>query len=136
MSKIKKVIALADLPVRFISELEYQLRDLLYAADRGSLDDLEHFLTQKSFALAFIPRSSFYSKDEFYVIDLEDPNLVDYDLTDPKDLLNDDCHSFTYKDYQELFSGNVLIQSIREMITELLEFPVDLSVFGEVSING
>ena len=38
--------------------------------------------------------------------------------------------------YQELFSGNVLIQSIREKITELLEIPVDLSIFGEVSING
>ena len=130
MSKIKKVVALADLPMRFISELEYQLRDLLYAADHGSLDDLEHFLTQKSFAIAFT------EEDEFYVIDLEDQRLDDYDLTDPKNLLNDDCHSFTYKDYQALFSSNVLINSIREMITDLLEFPVDLSVFGEVSING
>ena len=136
MSKIKKVIALADLPMRFISELEYQLRDLLYAADHGSLDDLEHFLTQKSFAIAFVQKSSYYSKDDFFIIDLEDPYLDDYDLTDPENLLNDDCHSFTYKDYQKLFSSNVLINSIREMITELLEFPVDLSVFGDVSING
>ena len=130
MSKIKKVIALADLPVRFISELDDRLNCLFYAYDHGSLDDLEHFLTQKSFALAF-------TKDyEFYIIDLEDPCLTDYDLTDPKNLLSDDCYSFTYKDYQELFSSNVLINSIREMITDLLEFPVDLSVFGEVSING
>ena len=128
MSKIKKVVALADLPMRFISELEYQLRDLLYAADHGSLDDLEHFLTQKSFALAFT------EEDDFCVIDLEDPYLDDYDLTDPENLLSDDCYSFTYKDYQELFSSNVLINSIREMITDLLEFPVDLSVFGDVSI--
>ena len=136
MSKIKKVVALADLPMRFISELEYQLRDLLYAADHGSLDDLEHFLTQKSFALAFVQKSSYYSKDdEFYVIDLEDQCLDDYDLTDPKNLLNDDCDSFTFIDYQKLFSSNVLINSIREMITDLLEFPVDLSVFGDVSIK-
>ena len=130
MSKIKKVVALADLPMRFISELEYQLRDLFYAADHGSLDDLERFLTQKSFALAFT------KEDDFFIIDLEDQCLDDYDLTDPKNLLNDDCDSFTFIDYQKLFSSNVLINSIREMITDLLEFPVDLSVFGEVSING
>ena len=129
MSKIKKVVALADLPMRFISELEYQLRELLYAAEHGSSGDLEYFLTQKSFALAFT------KEDDFFIIDLEDPYLDDYDLTDPENLLNDDCDSFTYKDYQKLFSGNVLIQSIREMITELLEFPVDLSVFGDVSIK-
>lgn len=131
MSKIKKVVALPDLPVRLISQLDDQLNDLLfYAFDHGnSLDILKHFLTQKSFALAF-------TKNNFFVIDLEDPCLDDYDLTDPKNLLNDDCDSFTYKEYQELFSGNVLISSIREMITELLEFPVDLSVFGGVSING
>ena len=130
MSKIKKIIALADLPVRFISELDDRLNCLFYAYDRGrSLDDLERFLTQKPFALAFT------KEDDFFIIDLEDPCLSDYDLTDPKNLLNDDCHSFTYKDYPALFSSNVLIQTIREMITDLLEFPVDLSVFGEVSIK-
>ena len=130
MSKIKKVVALADLPVRLIHELDDQLNNnLFYAADHGSLDDLEHFLTQKSFALAFT------KEDDFFIIDLEDQCLDDYDLTDPKNLLSDDCYSFTYKDYQELFSSNVLINSIREMITDLLEFPVDLYVFGDVSIK-
>ena len=53
MSKIKKVIALADLPVRFISELDDRLNCLFYAYDHGrSLDDLERFLMQKPFALA------------------------------------------------------------------------------------
>ena len=134
MSKIKKVVALADMPARLIRELDDQLNNLFYAFDHGhSLDTLEHFLTQKSFAIAFIQKSSFYSKDdEFYVIDLEDPYLDDYDL---ENLLNDDCDSFTFKDYQKLFSNNVLIDSIREMITYLLEFPVDLSVFGDVSIT-
>lgn len=129
MPKIKKVVTLAELPVRLIRELDNQLNDLFYAFDHGnSLDNLEHFLTQKAFVLAF-------TDDEFFVIDLEDPCLDDYGLTDPKNLLNYDCDSFTYEDYIALFSDNVLIQSIREMITELLEFPVDLSVFGEVSIN-
>ena len=132
MSKIKKVVALADLPVRLISQLDDQLNDLftVYYDHGSSLDNLERFLTQKPFAIAFT------KEDDFFVIDLEDPCLTDYDLTDPKNLLNDDCDSFTYKDYQELFSSNVLIQTIREMITDLLEIPVDLSVFGEVSING
>ena len=131
MSKIKKVVALPDLPVRLISELDDRLNCLFYAYDfTSSLDDLEHFLTQKPFALAFT------KEDDFFIIDLEDPCLTDYDLTDPKNFLNDDCDSFTYKDYQALFSSNVLIQSIREMITDLLEFPVDLSIYGEVSING
>ena len=129
MYKIRKVVALPDLPIRLISQLDDQLNDLFYAFDHGSLDDLEHFLTQKSFALAFT------KEDDFFVIDLEDQYLDDYDLTDPENLLSDDCYSFTYKDYQELFSSNVLINSIREMITDLLEFPVDLSVFGEVSIT-
>ena len=129
MSKIKKVVALPDLPVRLISQLDDQLNGLFYVFDHGSLDGLEHFLTQKSFAIAFT------EEDEFYVIDLEDPYLDDYDLTDPENLLTDDCDSFTFIDYQKLFSSNVLINSIREMITDLLEFPVDLSVFGDVSIN-
>ena len=129
MSKIKKVVSLPDLPIRLISQLDDQLNGLFYAYDHGSLDDLEYFLTQKSFAIAF-------TEDEFYVIDLEDLYLDDYDLTDPENLLNDDCDSFTYNDYQKLFSSNVLINSIREMIAELLEVPPDLQVFGEVSING
>lgn len=131
MSKIKKVVALGDLPVSLISQLDDQLNDLftVYYDHGRSLDDLERFLVQKPFVIAFT------KEDDFFIIDLDDPCLSDYDLTDPKNLLNDDCYSFTYKDYQELFSGNVLIQSIREKITELLEIPVDLSVFGDVSIN-
>jgi hypothetical protein len=60
--------------------------------------------------------------------------LEDYDLTDPKNLL-DDADSFTIKEYQKLFSGNVLISSVRGKITELLEIPYDLRIFGDVVIK-
>lgn len=130
MSKIKKILALQDLPLRLLVQLDDQLRDILYQQDFGNIEDAEIFLTQKSFAIAFVKVDDF-----FFVIDCEDPRLEDFDLTDPKNSL-DGADSFTIKDYQELFSGNFLIYAVREKITELLEVPIDLQTFGGVSFNG
>lgn len=121
MSKIKKVLSLYDLPLRLLAQLDDQLNDLFYHFE-GDLDDLGSYLTEKRFTIASI------GKDDFFVLDCSELQLGDYDLTDPKNLL-DDADSFTIKDYKELFYGNALISSVREKITELLEVPYNLQVF-------
>ena len=127
MPKIKKILSLPDLPLRLLAQFDDQLNDLFYHFD-GGIDDLESYLTEKRFTIASI------GKDDFYILDCEELQLEDYDLTDPKNLL-DDADSFTFKDYQELFYGNVLTSSVRESIIKLLEVPIDLQVFGEVEFK-
>lgn len=128
MSKIKKILSLPDLPLRLLAQLDDQLNNLFYQFE-GDLVDLRSYLIEKRFTIASI------GKDDFYILDCEELQLEEYDLADPKNLLNSDCDSFTIKEYQELFSGNVLISSIRERITELLEVPYYLSDFGEVDFK-
>ena len=127
MSKIENILALQDLPLRLLAQFDNQLNDLFYHFE-GDLDDLEYYLTARRFTIAQV-------KDEFLILDLEELRLEDYDLTDPKNLL-DDADSFTIKEYQELLSSGILIRSVRYKIMKLLEIPYDLQVFGEVAFNG
>jgi hypothetical protein len=126
MSKIKTILSLQDLPLGLLTQFDSQLNDLFYHFD-GDLYDLERYLTDRQFTIVQV-------NDEFLILDLEELQLEDYDLTDPKNLL-DDADSFTIKEYQKLFSGNVLISSVRGKITELLEIPYDLRIFGDVVIK-
>ena len=127
MPKIKKILSLYNLPLRLLTQFDDQLNDMFYHFE-GDLDDLEYYLTEKRFTIAQV-------KDEFLILDLEELQLEDYDLTDPKNLL-DDADSFTIKEYQELLSSNILIRSVRYKLMKLLEIPYDLQVFGEVAFNG
>lgn len=133
MPKIKKILVLQDLPLRLLGQLDNQLNDLFYHFE-GDLDDLENYLTEKRFIIALAREYDLYILD-CEEVQLEDYDLEDYDLDDPENLL-EDADSFTIKEYQELFSSSVLIESIREKITELLEVPYDLRAFGEVEFNG
>ena len=126
MPKITKILSLSDLPLRLLGLFDDQLNDLFYHFE-GDLDDLWYYLTEKRFVIALS------IEDYLYILDCEDLQLEDHDLTDQKNLL-DDADSFTIKEYQELF-GNVLISSVRERIAELLEVPYDLQIFGSVEFK-
>ena len=103
-------------------QLDNQLNDLFYHFD-GDLDDLEYYLTDRQFTIAQVndDENFFVDDDEFFILDFDDElQLENYDLTDPKNLL-DDADTFTIAEYQALFYSSVLLESIREKITELLE---------------
>lgn len=136
MCKITKILSLSDLPLRLLMQFDNQLNDLFYHFD-GDLDDLEYYLTDRQFTIAqVIDDETFFVADgEFFILDLDELQLEDYDLTDPEDLLNSCFDSFTIAEYQKLFSSGVLIESIREKITELLEIPYDLQVFGDIEFK-
>lgn len=75
----------------------------------GDMYDLESYLTEKRFTIVQVndDENFFVGCDEFFILDCDELELEVYDLTDPKNLLND-ADSFTIVEYQELFSGNVL----------------------------
>ena len=135
MSKIKNILTLQDLPLRLLMQFDNQLNDIFYHFE-GDLDDLEYYLTDRQFTIAQVndDENFFVENGEFFILDCDESQLEDYDLTDPKNLL-DDADSFTIKEYQELFYGNALISSVRERITELLAVPYEMQTFGEVDFK-
>lgn len=137
MPKITKILSLSDLPLRLLGQFDDQLNDLFYHFE-GDLDDLESYLTDRRFTIAQVndDKNFFVGDNEFFILDCDGWQLEDYDLSDPEDLLNSSCDSFTIAEYERLFSSGVLIKSIREKITELLEVPYYLHVFGEVAFHG
>ena len=113
-------------------QLDTQLNDLFYHFD-GDIDDLEYCLTDRQFTIVQVNDDD---NDEFIILDCDELQLQleNYDLTDPKNLL-DDANPFTIAEYQALFSSSVLLESIREKITELLVVPYYLQIFGEVDFK-
>lgn len=135
MPKITKILSLPDLPLRLLAQLDDQLNDRICQFE-GDIYDLAYYLTDQRFTIVQVndDENFFVEDDEFFILDCEELQLEDYDLADPKNLL-DDADSFTIAEYKELFSGNVLISSIREKIMELSEIPYDLQVFGDIDFK-